>query len=174
MVQDMDKLIGFFRGGADNYGRTLDGILAWDDAHLEEVHDYIQWLFPLPEPSSFHPEAPALDPETIAAFRADSALQARLHAAFVRMLSFYGLQLGRQGVVRAEGFREKSYGWLQPGNHNHLRLTRILRSLRLLGLEWEADSLFECLSAIYKEEAVSARPRISARTFRFWKEAAGG
>ena len=45
-------------GGTDHAGRTLEEILAWDDRHLEEVHDYIQWLFPLEEPSRANPCTP--------------------------------------------------------------------------------------------------------------------
>ncbi len=33
-------------------------IWAWDDAALEDGHDFIQWLFPLPEPSAFVDDAP--------------------------------------------------------------------------------------------------------------------
>jgi Opioid growth factor receptor (OGFr) conserved region len=45
-------------------------------------------------------------------------------------------------IVKAAAFPERS-GWLSPGNHNHLRLTRILRSLRLLGELRAAQALFE-------------------------------
>ena len=45
-------LVKFYRGsGTDHAGRTLDEILTWDDAALESVHDYIQWLFPNPDAS---------------------------------------------------------------------------------------------------------------------------
>ena len=59
----------FFAGGADDDGRTFDEILGWDDARLEMVHDYIQWIFPLPERSGANPWAPVLDAATIAAIR---------------------------------------------------------------------------------------------------------
>ena len=41
-------------------GRYLHDILKWPDKRLESTHDYIQWLFPLPEVSGFNPEAPTL------------------------------------------------------------------------------------------------------------------
>src|SRR5271170_564607 len=40
-------LVAFYRGGYTDNGGTLDQMLSWDDARLESVHDYIQWLFPL-------------------------------------------------------------------------------------------------------------------------------
>jgi hypothetical protein len=42
-------------------------------------------------------------------------------------------------------FLERSRNWLRPGNHNHLRLTRIMQSLWILGLRAEAKALQRCL-----------------------------
>src|SRR5262245_5587601 len=65
----VSRLLDFYRGeGTDAEGRRLDDILAWRDGRLEAVHDFIQWLFPLPEPSRFNPDAPLLTPHDIAAF----------------------------------------------------------------------------------------------------------
>ncbi|HLB99097.1 MAG TPA: opioid growth factor receptor-related protein, partial [Acetobacteraceae bacterium] len=77
--------MAFYRDGArDDEGRTLAEILAWDDDRLEEIHDFIQWLFPLPERSGANPSAPTLDAETIATFRADAGMRSRLRQAFDR------------------------------------------------------------------------------------------
>ena len=60
-------IVRFYRGtGFDARGRSLDEVLAWDDERLEDVHDYIQWLFPLDEPSQFTPHAPLLTAESLA------------------------------------------------------------------------------------------------------------
>ena len=41
-------IVQFYRGnGRDHRGRSLAEIVAWSDAMLESVHDYIQWMFPL-------------------------------------------------------------------------------------------------------------------------------
>ena len=53
-----DRLVNFHRGGRDSEGRTLPGILAWDDDRLEAVHDYIQWVFPTRRPSGVNAAAP--------------------------------------------------------------------------------------------------------------------
>jgi hypothetical protein len=53
--------------------------------------------------------------------------------------------------------------WTMP-NHNWLRITRILRSLTLLGLEREAQALYACLSDFYR----TRRFPIPASTFRYW------
>jgi hypothetical protein len=167
-----NPLIAFYRDGApDDQGRTLAEILAWDEVRLEAVHDFIQWLFPLPEPSGVNPTAPILKPATIEAFRASIAMQDRLRQAWRHMLRFYGLApaSGPSGlrVERASNFAARAQVWLWPMNHNHLRLTRILRSTLLLGLEAESKALFQALNAVYREFP----DRIPARTHAFWSNA---
>lgn len=152
------RLIGFLGGETpDSEGRHLGDILRWPDNRLEQVHDFIQWLFPLTEPSPVNPGAPVLDTATIAEIRARPQLQANMRQSFERMFRFY----------------QASRHWITPGNHNHLRITRILKCLRLLGLEAEAREFFEWLSGIYQEERQKPRPGISARSFEFWSDAAG-
>jgi hypothetical protein len=169
-----DALLRFYRlEGRDARGRTLSEIWTWDDASLESVHDYIQWLFPLSEPSAFNPHAPILTDDTIAAFRAHDDLRERLLRSLTLMLGFYGLALapGSGGAPRIEpsaAFTVKSRGWLHPGNHNHLRLTRILTSLRLLGFEEHARALYACLAAIARDHPHA----VSATTLAYWRNAA--
>ena len=45
-------IVMFLEGeGTDAHGRTVFEIVAMDDIALDRTHDFIQWLFPLPEPS---------------------------------------------------------------------------------------------------------------------------
>ena len=161
-------IVRFYRGdSADTRGRRLDDILAWDDGQLEAVHDYIQWLFPLDEPSRFNPDAPLLTPADRVAFR-QPPLAKNLRRALERMLAFYGLRLDpsdrRPQIVRSPGWNDRSPRWLQPGNHNLLRLSRIIRSLSLLGQPDLATALY---GALKKE----CEGRVSAVTLGYWKEA---
>jgi hypothetical protein len=174
MNGDAERLTRFFAGGVDDEGRTFDEILGWDDARLEMVHDYIQWIFPLPERSGANPWAPVLDARTIAAIRSSAEMQGRLRAAFLRMLAFYGFVLEGAAVVEGPRFAVASRNWLHAGNHNHLRLTRILRSLRVLGLEGEAAALWEALRGLYERETAAGRRTITQETFAFWRQAATG
>jgi hypothetical protein len=88
------RIIGFYSGiEPDRRGSYLHEIQHWADDQLEEVHDFIQWLFPLPEPSGFNAAAPILTGDSIRAFRARPELQENLLLSFLRMLSFYGLEL---------------------------------------------------------------------------------
>lgn len=158
-----EKLIAFYRGtGADDRGRRIDEIWSFSHEELEAVHDYIQWLFPLTERSAFNPGAPLLDDDTIARFREDAALRANVERSLRVMLDFYGLAIAGHEILRVPTFGARSRVWLTPRNHNFLRLTRILKSLSLLGLHDRATQLLACLESlgIRDEEAL-----------RYWREA---
>jgi hypothetical protein len=153
------RILQFYRGtGTDNRGRRLDDILSWDDAQLENNHDYIQWLFPLPEPSGFNPGAPTLVQADIVAFRQYGALRRAVLTSLGVMRRFYGL----------DGATARQASWLTPGNHNMLRLTRIIRSLHLLGLDEEAAALLRDLETIY---ASGAARTIGPVTLGHWRRA---
>jgi hypothetical protein len=165
----MSKLLDFYRGdGTDSEGRHLSELLGWNDAELEEVHDFIQWIFPLPEPSRYNPGAPLLTRPDIAAFRSDAQLQSQLHKSFERILRFLGLSRAADGsVIEGRNFSERASEIWEYPNHNWLRITRILRSLCYLGLKTEAQALFRQLEAFYSQR----RFPITADTFRYWTDA---
>lgn len=183
----------------DSSGRTLSSILALPDTTLEFCHDYIQQLFPLPEPSSIHPSSPIIDKPTFAAFRSDPRLRAQLCKSLTRMLHFYGFEQqpppssstsqqsdgtpnptpttiinndndndDDETIVPGPNFARASRNWVKRFDHNHLRLTRIIRSLRVLGLGAHAHALFRALVAVYDH----GRSGISARSLTFWTRAA--
>jgi hypothetical protein len=166
-----NAIIAFYAGQRpDHRGRLLSAIQSWDFDQLEDVHDFMQWLFPLPEPSPVNPVAPTLDRATIEEFRRRSDLQATLLVSFRTMLAFYGFDLVSDmppQIRRGAHFAERSANWLSPNNHNHLRITRVLRTLRLLGLEAHAQAFFKALDAVYKEMP----SKITATTYDFWQRA---
>jgi hypothetical protein len=165
-------LVAFYRGdGRDHRGRLLSDIHAFDVHELESHHDYIQWLFPLPEPSGANAHAPLLSKEDIEAFESDNALRKALLQSLHMMLRFYGLDVwaGRPEikVVRGAHFAERRHVWLTRGNHNFLRISRMLRSLTLLGLGAYASAFLKSLEDIYEEEAST----IGNTTMEYWRRA---
>jgi hypothetical protein len=166
------RITRFYAGdGLDDRGRSLADLQAQSLDELEYNHDYIQWLFPLPERSSANPSAPLLTAADLAAFAASLALRDNLLRSLAVLLRFYGLELRDTPagfeVRRAQTFAQRSKVWLTPYNHNFLRLTRILRSLSLLDCASHAAALFQCLEDIYRE----SHAIIGAETFRYWKSA---
>ncbi len=168
-----DAIVEFFSGGEDSEGRTLDQILGWDDDRLEAVHDYIQWVFPTRQPSGVNPLAPLVTGETIRAFGSDAGLRDGLARGCARMLRFYGLRTTADRVeIDDARFPARSRVWLTPGNHNHLRLTRIMDSLSTLGLRGRALALQRCL--IDEVCPGPGRGRVLPRTIEFWSRAVSG
>lgn len=164
----MSQLLDFYRGGKDCEGRLLADILRWDDEELEIAHDFIQWLFPLPERSRFNPDAPVLTSEDIAAFQQEESLRARLRESLDRLLSFLGFAWTADGrIANGANFARRARELWDYPNHNWLRITRILRSLTLLGLAAEAQALFQHLDELYG----SRRYPITAETFAYWQNA---
>ncbi|MDZ8188379.1 MAG: opioid growth factor receptor-related protein [Nostoc sp. ChiSLP02] len=169
-------IVPFYLGERpDSEGRTIAEIWAWDFEKLEYVHNYIQWLFPLPEPSAFNSNAPTLDKEVIQSFHSNPRLRQKLLHSFTLMLGFYGLQRqqsedGKITISKSEDYPNRKREWVCIFNHNYLRITRILKCLMALGLENEAQAFYECLRQIYHENS----NQIGAKTFQYWTMAVNG
>lgn len=167
------RLVPFYLGEQrDLKGRMIQEIWAWDFEALECVHDYIQWLFPLPERSAFNANAPIVDEDVIQAFQQDPRLRQNLLRSLRVMLRFYGLQYqerdrGKAMISRSEDYSIRKREWIGLFNHNYLRITRILKCLMAFGLEAEAQAVYECLQQIYKENS----DQIGGKTFRYWTDA---
>lgn len=145
-------IVAFLEGeGPDAAGRTLFDVLAMDNAALEQTHDFIQWLFPLREPSRAAPDAPVLSDAEVEAIRDSSMAQIALVAATDRMEAFYRM----------------THDWLMPNDHNHLRITRIIRSLRLLVGDDQADAF----KAVILSMVEATRAPVSARSRGYWQTA---
>ncbi|HVR47526.1 MAG TPA: opioid growth factor receptor-related protein [Candidatus Binatia bacterium] len=172
MTGEGRRIVAFYEGSApDDCGRFHEDVLRFDDERLEYVHNFIQWLFPLPERSGAQPTAPILDDAAIEAFHTRPQLRAALRRSLDRMLAFYGFAWSGERVEKSAAFPLRSGNWLQIGNHNHLRLTRMLRSLTLLGEREAALALFAVLSEIYDEQRRTESKRISERSYNFWMSA---
>ncbi|KAF7536288.1 hypothetical protein G7054_g4675 [Neopestalotiopsis clavispora] len=168
----MRRLVDFYHlKDSDRQGRTVEEILKWSDRELESCHDYIQTLFPLPEGSIFA-NAPVIDEETYLYWREHEDLKRNQRRAFDRMLAFYGLEWeqGENGptgqIIEKEGAKANLTNWVVPIDHNHLRLSRIIRSLRVLGLEDEAKAFHDALDAVCEKYG-----RVSQRSRMYWKRA---
>lgn len=170
---ERDPLVRFYAGDApDSSGHLLREIHVWPDEELEHTQSCIQWLFPLTEESGYGPLAPILNEEAIRAFRGRPDLRGNLRTSFMRMLVFYGFTLvgvSPMRVVPAASFAERSKVWLTRWSDHHSRITQMLKSLKLLGLEEEARAFFWCLADIYRKELAIGEPRISPETFRSWR-----
>src|SRR5690606_24745071 len=109
------------------------------------------------------------------AFRSRDDLRAALYQALRRLLAFYGFEIreaagGESVVIRAPRYLERSRNWMTPGNHNFLRISRILRALTLLGLETEARAFLVALETVHAENDAVIGPV----TLTYWRRAVEG
>ena len=170
ITNNSNPLIDFYdplKQAKDSQGRTLQQVLSWNDDKLEYHHDYIQILFPLPEGSPFNPSAPVIDYSTFTTFHIRPELRSNLQKSLLRMLHFYGFGRGADGrIVPASNFALASRNWVRRFNHNHLRITRIIRSMRVLGLENDAHEFFMALKGVYGQGE-----KIGPTSMLFWSRA---
>jgi hypothetical protein len=166
------KLVNFLAGtGADDHGRLLDELLAWNNHQLESCHDYIQWVFPNRSRSFFNPQAPVLNDETVQALKNNAAALGNLRRMLFRMYAFYDLPVTRfeDGSYQLEIDDSRPVPWwLAPNNHNFLRLTRILLTLDELDLIGDRDALFDMLDIL----SIRHRQLIGDKTIHYWRDAA--
>lgn len=143
----MSQILDFYCDrGTDGSGRTFNQVLALSDDEFEQCHDFIQYLFGSTEPSRAQPQSPVLTDTDIEEFRDNPILQIRMLQAMVRAMEFYS------GTNR----------WLRPYDHNHLRITRILKFLMLVGHEKQAKDFLTWV--LERTENVA----IPEHTEQFW------
>lgn len=129
--------------GADGVGRSIDQIIDFNDAYWERTHDFIQWLFPLTEASRSVRNAPTLTDSQIKQIRECETIQANI----------------QRSVLRYKEFLASTTKWRSGYDHNHLRISRVIKSLRLLVSDeaangfkyWVAGQLGDQIDTIHAE-----------------------
>jgi hypothetical protein len=128
---------------SDRSGRMVDTILQEDDVYWDNTHDFIQWLFPLTEPSRSVRNAPVLTHDEIEQIKESETAQANI----------------QRSVLRYKEFLAGTTKWRGGYDHNHLRISRVIKSLRLLvgdeaanGFKyWVAGQLGDQIDSIHAE-----------------------
>lgn len=167
LFNTQETLKDFLTGkGVNHKGLSIQDILDFDNDRLESEHDYIQWLFPTIERSKSHPLSPVV--KDIGYFFSDYSEGLYIHGymnkSFNKMLIFYGFSVIGNDIVFNENL---NHNWITKHNHNYLRITRILKSLRLFGLDNEAVRFYRALTSLepkYKEI-------IGEKSYKYWYDA---
>ncbi|WP_097005305.1 opioid growth factor receptor-related protein [Lacrimispora amygdalina] len=147
----------------------------WDMSNdeLEIKHDYIQYMFPLYEYSKVEPFIPILTEYEMNQIKRDSMqyslIQENIKKSFKMMLRFYGLKLEKVEIEKGNDFEKRKEIWINSGNHNYLRITRILKCLMIFEMMDEAMAFYRILLKL-KEEY---QEEIDDVSVEFWTEAIG-
>jgi hypothetical protein len=129
---------------------------------MEKCHDYIQWLFPTDESSRYNLGAPLLTPKLQSVIREDQVILAAIQRSLAKFFLFLGVEMTRTNgvfvVSKAPHFQERVQDCWQGGggkgmggNHNWLRISRVLHCLTLIGLKAEAAGLLTFLETLPSE-----------------------
>ena len=165
------RIVAFYKGeDVHPLKYTIQEMWTWEGKQIEGIHSFIQWLFPLDEPSTNNVKAPILSEAEIEEFRTNSTVRENMMKSLRMMLRYYGFTFAPDGksIQKSSDFEARS-GWIYPTNHNYLRITRILKSLMLSGFDAEARMLFAALRDVYGTH----RRYIGPVTFKFWCDAVG-
>lgn len=173
-IHDEYSIIDFLRISDHGYGKCPNGSRLdelWDrsNLYLEYSHSYIQWMFPTDRKSEHYPDSPVLTDEEIWIIRNDRTIKNNMLRSFKRMLRFYGFEITSSiscRIRKSSEFQKRKKYWLKKNDHNFLRITRILRSLKICGLEEYAAAFYEELLVLAKEYPDIAGPSVS-----YWEDA---
>ena len=191
MLGDGGRLIDFLTDSrADHRGRTLSMIWNYSLEEMGKKHNFIQYMFPTDTIDMWV----ALDefrgrnantvvvpiinsPEEIKIMRSNTIIgkwvRANMLVSLDRMLAFYGFRFaiheGELTIEQADNFNERAEVWLYPYNDNFLRITRILLSLRKVGLRKYSLLFFKALQPIYEQNR-----KTIGDSMNYWQDAVRG
>ena len=147
----MVDIVSFLEGKTPNHrGYTHAMLLEQTDQQAETTHDYIQWLFPLDRPSQSVNTSPVLTKSDVQEIRQNQLIGINLEKSKTWFL----------------GFLERNKHWITKYDHNHLRITRAIISLRLLVSDKTAENFRKKIF----ELAGNRLNSIDSKAINFWNK----
>ena len=137
----------------DFKNRFLNDIWNFSDEDIEHTHDFIQLLFPLNEKSESVFHGYYLNTESA-------------------IFNIKSNDLAKSNIVKSSkwflSFLERNSHWRRRHDHNYLRITRIIKSLRLLVSDEEADIFYKLFTELLDD---GLKKKINPLTFFYWENA---
>ena len=137
----------------DFKNRFLNDIWNFTDEDIEHTHDFIQLLFPLNEQS-------------------ESVFHGYYLNTKSSIINIKSNDLAKSNIVRSSkwflSFLERNTHWRRRHDHNYLRITRIIKSLRLLVSDEEANKFYKLFMQQIDE---SLKSKINLTTLSYWENA---
>ena len=140
----------FLKGNKpDIHKRYLKDIWMMSDDQIENKHNFIQWIFPLNVKSNAVPSSPILTKKEIICIKKSEIVQKNIKKSAEWFLKFLS---------------SNSY-WICQNNHNHLRITRAIKSLRLIHSNEEAEKFKNSVMDLIQGN----ENKINLTSLKYWK-----
>lgn len=166
------ELIKFYKGERNRNNVTLEEVWGFSDHELENIHNYIQWIFPIVEPDYWDRDTPKLSEKDIQIFKNSKLFKTKVVKSLIVMSKFWGFDInydnsGTLVMNKSESYNDKSKNWQTYMNHNFLRITRVIHCLNDLGFRNLAKVFYEGIIKVVGENRLKFNPN----SVEFWKEA---
>jgi hypothetical protein len=149
------SLVLFLAGNRVSLGYNMHeykDFLKMKDHELDSCHNFIQWAFPTDQQSMFRHDAPQMNIETLDAIRRlREFVEPNVVGMAKHMLSFYA----------------RNNTWQQVGDHNLLRISRIIRSLNLIISPTKAEWFYYTIRGITLRDA--KQDWVPEQALRIWQ-----
>jgi len=135
----------------DHKGRMLSDIYKFSDKEIEATHDFIQIVFPLAEPSFWSSNKYFIESQQ----QIDSLSKNKnVKEAILQSASWY------------ISFLKRNNHWKNVNDHNLKRITRMIKSVRLIVGDIEADNIKKEIISIKNIEKL-----VSQKSIKYWENA---
>ena len=137
----------------DFKNRFLNDIWNFSDEDIEHTHDFIQLLFPLNEQS-------------------ESVFHCYYLNTKTSIDNIKTNHLAKINIVKSSkwflSFLKRNSHWRRKHDHNYLRVTRVIKSLRLLVSDEEADIFYKLFMELLDDRH---KEKINSITLSYWENA---
>ena len=142
----------FFLNKAPDYkGRMLSDIYKFSDNEIEATHDFIQIIFPLAEPSYWSSNKYFIESQQEVKILSKSK---NVREVILQSASWY------------IAFLKRNNHWKNSNDHNLKRITRMIKSVRLIVGDTDADKVKKEIMNIENIEKL-----IGQKSLQYWKNA---
>ena len=126
-----------------------------DYDNLEHMHNYIQWIFPSFRQSDFKTMAPPINPSEHQKLLDSYDACYNFIVNYIIILDFYGFSIISEDgdLTLNENYMERFENVIAH-NHNNLRISRILNSLNIMGLNHFAKKFIAALKMAIESKSL--------------------
>jgi hypothetical protein len=158
-MNNWDKCTGFYLEKVkDSDGRTLSQL--WKMPNLDKLHDqrFMLWLFPTFQPDAKDQFAPVLKIEDFEQLRQNKEITEKVATSFLYVLQAFDLIYNHRtkAICKAPDFERRADSWVYLQSPCYLSLLRMMKSLRLFGLEEEAQAMGTFIKSLEKSKVSQA------------------